>query len=239
MLLEKRVDGLIIQHKFASDDSIALLRRQGIPAVRLVSPQSGFPCDLVRCDTEEAAYGLVMHLAAMGRRRIAALGPRLPSTLGEERLSGYRRGLAASGLDAGGDLARLRGWRTRDGYEAALEALEASHPDAFFALGPRIAVGATYALRERGYAIPQDVALVSIDDFGMASDLDPFVTVARQPEVEMGRRATQLLLERIRGAHTGGAREVVYPAEIVIRRSSGGDVQAMPGASRTWDDDEG
>ncbi len=64
--------------------------------------------------------------------------------------------------------------------------LAQTKPDALFALGPRIAVGAATAIRELGMRIPEDIGLVCIDDFGMGSDLDPFMTVARQPEIDMG-----------------------------------------------------
>ncbi len=69
--------------------------------------------------------------------------------------------------------------------------------------------------------IPEDVALVCIDDFGMGSDLDPFMTVARQPEHEMGQSVAQLLIERILGVYSGTPREIVFPAQLVIRRSCG------------------
>ena len=105
------------------------------------------------------------------------------------------------------------------------------------------------ALREAGVRIPEDIALVCIDDFGMGSDLDPFMTVARQPEHEMGCRVTQLLIERILGVYTGAPREIVLPARLIIRRSCGagqvvgedarkGDqAPATVGATHAWDDD--
>jgi LacI family transcriptional regulator len=245
MLLQQRIDGLVLQHKFSSDDYARLLERRNIPIVRLVSPQVGFSCDLVRCDTEQAAYGLVSHLISLGHRRIAALGPRLPSSLGNERLAGYQRALAQAGVEVSDELVMLEGWRTRDGYNMVRKLLDRTRPDALFAFGPRIAVGAACALSERGLHIPEDIALVCVDDFGMGSDLDPFMTVARQPEVEMGHQAAQLLFERILGDYKGPPREIVLPARLVIRRSCG----ALPDRSRllalgrhgvehAWEDDD-
>ena len=189
LLLRRRIDGLIMQHKFSSPEYGLQLERQGVPIVRLVSAQSGIACDLVRCDTRQAAYNLVHHLITLGHRRIAVLGPQLPSAMGSERMEGYRQALTDAGLPVSEDLEMSEGWRTRDGYNMTHRLLERTKPDALFALGPRIAVGAAVAAHERGLRIPDDVGLVCIDDFGMGSDMDPFMTVARQPEVAMGRRA--------------------------------------------------
>ena len=51
LLIQRRTDGLIVQHKFSSLDYNQILEQHRIPMVRLVSAQTGFTCDLVRCDT--------------------------------------------------------------------------------------------------------------------------------------------------------------------------------------------
>jgi LacI family transcriptional regulator len=240
MLLQKRIDGLVLQHHFSSPTYAAMLQQQAIPAVRVVSARSDMAYDLVRCDTKQGTYDLMMHLVALGHRRIAALGPRMGSALGDERLAGYRRAVADAGLPASEELTLMEGWRTRDGYNMACRLLDQTRPDAIFAFGPRIAVGVASAMRERNLRIPEDVALVCVDDFGMGSDLDPFMTVVREPEREMGRRATQFLVERIAGSYAGPPREEVLPARLIVRRSCGAspaEVSPGAGARMTWEDD--
>lgn len=249
MLLQRQIDGLVLQHVFSTEEYASLLERRRIPGVRVVNPQPGYPYDLVRCDTKQATVDLINHLILLGHRRIAALGPQMPSFQGGDRLAGYEQSMAEAGLQVEEGMVLLEGWRTRDGYAMTHKLLANSRPDAIFAFGPRIAVGAACALRERGMHIPEDVALVCIDDFGMGSDLDPFMTVARQPEHEMGCRVTQLLIERIMGIFSGAPREIVLPAKLVIRRSCGGGrdengkstVSNGEGAGKAdgyvWDDD--
>jgi LacI family transcriptional regulator len=253
MLLQSRVDGIVLQHVFSSLEYYNLLQRQGIPAARVLTPQQGHLCDMVRCDTKQASRELIEHLIRLGHRRIAALGPRLPSYLGNDRLAGYQAALAGAGLGGDSDLVLLEGWRTRDGYNMAHRLLDRTHPDAIFAFGPRIAAGVACALRERGLRVPEDIALVCVDDFGMGSELDPFMTIVRQPEREMGRQVAQLLIERILGIYTGESREIVLPAQLVIRRScgaklalpvlagmanaDGGNVAAPPVTVHSWEDD--
>jgi len=249
MLIERKIDGLVIQHVFSSEGYAPLLERRSIPAVRVLNPQPGYPYDLVRCDTKQATADLIKHLIHLGHRRIAALGPLMPSFQGADRLDGYMTALHDSGIDVDDDLVLLEGWRTRDGYDMTRKLLKRTRPDAIFAFGPRIAVGAAHALREASLRVPEDVALVCIDDFGLGSELHPFMTVVRQPEREMGRRVTQLLIERIEGVFLGAPREVVLPANLVIRRSCGTNrdevgssdatngQDAWPASGHMWDDD--
>ncbi len=66
MLLQRQIDGLVLQHVFSSPDYATLLERQGIPAVRVLNPQPGYPYDLVRCDTKQGTCDLVRHLLQFG-----------------------------------------------------------------------------------------------------------------------------------------------------------------------------
>lgn len=249
-LVQSQIDGMVLQHIFSMPEHYYdLLRRQNIPVARVLTPQHGYPCDLVRCDTQEASSDLIRHLISLGHRRIAALGPRLPSSLGSERLAGYQLAMAEAGLPAGADLVLLEGWRTRDGYNMTHKLLAHSKPDAIFAFGPRIAAGVACALRECRLRVPDDIALVCVDDFGMGSELDPFMTIVRQPEREMGRQVAQLLIERVLGVYTGEPREIVLPAQMVIRRSCGarqaqelaagkdGNVLLPQSTNHSWEDD--
>ena len=242
LLFQRRIDGLITQHKFSTLDYGHKLEQQSIPVVRLVSAQPGFPADLVRCDTGQAAYDLVHHLISLGHRQIAVLGPQLPSSVGDERFEGYHRALIEADIAPQANLEMLEGWRTRDGYNMTRRLLAQTKPDALFALGPRIAVGAATAIRELGMRIPEDIGLVCIDDFGMGSDLDQFMTVARQPEIDMGRQAAHLLFDRILERYDGPPREVVLNAQLVIRRSCGANLREDRNVTRkvnhVWEDDD-
>ncbi|MCX6042577.1 MAG: substrate-binding domain-containing protein, partial [Caldilinea sp.] len=110
----------------------------------------------------------------------------------------------------------------------------------------RIATGAAYALREVQVRVPDEVALVCVDDFGIGSELHPFMTVVRQPESEMGQQVTQLLIDRILGTYTGPPLEVVLPARMVVRQSCGSkrsEIEQAQSQSQGnfpehfWDDD--
>lgn len=127
--------------------------------------------------------------------------------------------------------------------------LDCTQPDAIFVFGPRIAAGAAGALRERGLCVPEDVALVCVDDFGMGSELDPFMTIVRQPEGEDGAPGCQVVDRAHPGTLRGRAAEIILPAQVVVRRSCGaklmspvadredGNASAPAAADHTWEDD--
>ena len=68
--------------------------------------------------------------------------------------------------------------------------------------------------------MPEDISVVAFDDLPESITIDPFFTVANQPAYEMGRKATELLIARLKG-ESKGCQEIILPIEIIVRRSSG------------------
>ena len=62
--------------------------------------------------------------------------------------------------------------------------------------------------------------MVSIDDLPANLLVEPFLTVASQPAYELGEAATRLLLDRIKNRNMSSPREIILPAQILIRHST-------------------
>ncbi len=74
-------------------------------------------------------------------------------------------------------------------------------------------------MRERNLSIPGDIALVTFDETTWASLVQPAITLIEQPTYEIGRTATELLLQRI--ADPGRpTRQVILKGRLVVRGSS-------------------
>jgi LacI family transcriptional regulator len=222
VLLEKRVDGILLVPALSSAEPIELIHRQGTHVVVL---DRRVPCshvDVVRCDSEGGAYQLTRLLVSLGHRRIAMLsGPKDVSTA-VDRVEGYRRALAEAGLDVDESLIYYGEFMQSAGYEMMGRVLSITPwPTAVFGGNNFIAIGALRALREVGLSVPEDIALVTFDDLPMTLLIDPFLTVATQPAYEMGRQATELLLARLSGQSPPDYQEIVLPTEIIVRQSSG------------------
>jgi LacI family transcriptional regulator len=222
MLLEKRVDGILLVPALSGLDSVALIKKQGTPIVVLDRRLPELMTDVVRCDSEGGAYELTRLLLSLGHREIAILnGPKDVST-SEDRLAGYRRALTEAGIPTNSKHEYYGAFNQESGFEMTRKVLaEAQKPTALFAANNFIAFGALKALQELELRVPEDIAVVGFDDLPSALVTFPFLTVAAQPAYEMGRRAIEILLKKLDGGPSDQYQEVVLPAEIVIRQSSG------------------
>jgi LacI family transcriptional regulator len=178
--------------------------------------------DTVRADSETGAYELTKYLVSLGHRQIAMLaGPQSVST-SIDRVNGFCRALDEIDLELCEQLVFWGGYTKEAGYEMTQKAIAATpKPTALFAANNFVAIGAIQALREQNLRVPEDFALVAIDDVPAAYSINPFLTVVNQPAREMGKRAATLLLDRINGSDTRPCQEVLLSTEMIIRSSSG------------------
>jgi LacI family transcriptional regulator len=222
MLLRRRIDGLMLVPAQSDPEPVKMIQKQNIPVVILDRQIPDLEVDIVRADSERGAYQLTEHLLSLGHRHIAMLsGPSTVSTA-NDRVSGYRRALISAGLPDEAAAVYWGAFTIDSGREMARKALSTnSLITAFFASNNFIAIGAIQALRELGMSVPDDIALVTVDDIPPAFALEPFLTVANQPALEMGQRATQLLLDRVTGELDAECQHIVLPTQMIVRASSG------------------
>jgi LacI family transcriptional regulator len=76
------------------------------------------------------------------------------------------------------------------------------------------------AAREYGLRIPDDISIMGFDDIPQASLVFPKLTTVRQPLVEMGQVAVQLLMEQIEDQNRP-AQQVALATQLIIRDSCG------------------
>lgn len=175
--------------------------------------------DAVLLENVAAGYDLTTHLIENGYRRIAAICGEA-STTGQERWRGYEMALREHGLAPAAEYVKYLEPKIEVGYTVALEMLDLPEPpDAFFMSNSLLMAGALQAIRERNLTIPNDIALAGFDETVWASLVQPAITLIAQPTDEIGKAATELLLQRI--ADPGRApRTVLLKGQLVIRGSS-------------------
>ncbi|MBA3875994.1 MAG: LacI family transcriptional regulator [Anaerolinea sp.] len=221
MLIQRQVDGVLLVPASNSGNSLRLLHAHRVPVVVIDRRVRSTQIDEVRTDSEAGAYALVRHLVELGHRNIAMLSGRREISTSVDRVAGYRRALAEVGVEVDSRLVLYRGYDADAGLRMAREILDATpRPTAIFAANNFIAFGAMRALREAGIRVPDDMSVVAFDDLPDAWVMDPFMTVINQPAYDIGRRAAELLLERLTAAPAGAGRKCVLPGKLVVRGSS-------------------
>jgi LacI family transcriptional regulator len=217
------VDGLLLAGLPVDDDTGAELKALGAPVV-LVGNQWG-RLDSFYWDDTTGARKAVDHLIDEGHDRIGMVTTPFRSRIRDERVEGYRAALEDAGLDfnadliAEGETEKHAGYSEEAGYEAMQQLLD-RHPDltAIFASSDVQAIGAWQAIRHAGFEVPDDFALVGYDDIKVSRFIG--LSSIAQNMYEVGKDATQILLERLRGATSEDPISRLVNPELHVRKSS-------------------
>jgi DNA-binding LacI/PurR family transcriptional regulator len=221
------IDGLIVSPLALTADDLAQ-RVDPTPLVLLGERIHHGPADHVVIDNIAAAREATLHLVAVGRRRIAALGAQRvdPGVTARLRLQGWREALRQSSLPADPELvAPAEAWRRADGAEAMARLLAAPKaPDAVFCFNDLLALGALRELHERGIGVPDDVAIVGFDDIDDGRFSRPTLTTIAPDKAEIARLAVDLLARRLGPERDAPPREVFARYRLIERESTRGSV---------------
>lgn len=220
LVLEKKVDGLVIPPSVVRRDLVDMLRENGFPFVILGEPdRMEEEVSWVDADNEGGGRMAVRHLLAQGYERIALLMGSRKNVFVRNRIRGYRKGLEEAGLEPEEGLIRECG--SPEDAEREAEALlnQKRPPDAFLCGDNVIAWHVLRTLRKRNVRIPKEAGIVTFDNYPFAEYLEPPLTAVDVDTYGIGEQAAYRLLQKIRKAD-GGERHTLISANLLIRRSS-------------------
>ena len=212
-LCARRVDGLIVVPTNSDHGFLVPEMNAGVPVVFADRPPGRIDADTVLSDNVGGASKGTAHLIAYGHRRIGYLGDNPGIFTARERYQGYRSAMSAAGLPVASSWAAM-GSPTAASVREALERMLAGPEPvtAVFCGNNRISVLALPVLAEPRQA----VAVVGFDDFELADLLG--ITVIAQDTAELGRRAADLLFQRLDGDRSP-KRRIVIPTRMISRGS--------------------
>lgn len=222
LVLDGRVDGLIVAFATLQDRLVARLAERGLPLV-LVNRRQGTMHGWVAVDDERGARMAVEHLQSLGHERIGFVGFGQLADTARRREQGYRDAMAAAGLKidprwVAPDASSRAGGRTA--MEAILSASAGGeHPTAVFCSTLLGAFGALAALREHRIAVPEQMSVVAFGDHESASDTWPPLTTVRLPNLQMGREALRMAIRAADGLSVSDAM-IEDPVELIEREST-------------------
>jgi len=216
MLLARRVEGLIIGDATSDARAVDELDRRGVPFVLVNRRAGGHPS--VTCDDYLGGRLAAEHLLELGHEQPWVIAGEPFASTGIDRTAGFVDRYAEAGLAIKEERVRHSHFDVEGGREAATQIMRGGgRPTAIFAVNDFAAIGALGPLREAGMHAGRDIALVGFNDIPLAAALPVSLTSVHSEMNEMGRRAVDLLADRLAGRPTESRR---LAPRLVVRESS-------------------
>jgi len=218
-MIRRQIDGIILIAANAGASRLDPSLAGRVPIVVFDEPVRGADVDTITVTNRKAAREATDHLLGHGHRNILAVGARPALFTCAERVAGYRAAVKSAGFEPFELLVEHENELTVERLDRAFRGPRSV--DAIFSLNWVCSIRVLRALSALKKRIPDDVALISFDDFDLAEMIPPGLTVVRQPTRELGHRAAKCLFERIEKTNTQSPRKITLPTEFILRGSCG------------------
>lgn len=212
------LDGVIVQSGHHGDQgAIGKMVDKKIPLVVVGRPFRSDNVTYVDIDNINAAKSAVTYLHKIGCKRIATITGPLDSTVGIDRLEGYRQAIKEQNGQVDDNLV-VEGNFTETGGYLAMQKLLPFQPDGVFAASDVMAAGAMKAAEDANLRIPKDISFIGFDDLPAASYGSNQLSTVRQKVAELGQKSVESLIEQIEDESIA-PRQIILETELVIRQS--------------------
>lgn len=200
-LVSKKIDGIIlVPSGIRTRPEHMMSRKYGIPMITLDRELAGNNWSGVYSDNEYASFRSCEILIQHGSDRIVFLSGPLGVSTSTERFEGYKLAHKQYGNGFDPNLVKYGDYTVESGYKAVIELERAGAKySAILAANDMMALGALNALKELSYKVPEEVELIGFDNISFSQYSDPPLSTIQQPTVEMGNKATDMILQLIDG----------------------------------------
>jgi len=217
---DKLVDGIILMPVNDSEEHVRQIQESGMPIVLIDRLVSNVQCDGVVSDNVNGAYQAIEAIINRGHRRIGIIAGAQNIYPAKERLEGYLRALKDYNIEVDNSLIYKAELNRESGYRGIAELCSLDDPPtAIFTSNDEITIGAYKAITERGLVIGEDLSLFGYDQTELCQMVKPQISVVIQPLENIGRRAAEILISRMKGDYTGFPVVNRLKTEIVVTDS--------------------
>lgn len=217
---EKRVDGIIFTGGGAVKDAAEenFFERNSVATV-VIGKSCNAKLPSVQVNNVQASREACEHLIRLGHKQIVTVTGPEDSTTAVDRLEGYRQALIAHEIPYREELILRSNFEFEGGYKAVekIPEIGKNNATAIFAQNDMMAIGIMKALQEKGFKVPEDVAVVGFDNIPLASFVTPMLSTVAVPIYELGRTAMRIMSDLQSGHEV--SRITTLPTKLLVRQS--------------------
>ncbi|MFL6001705.1 MAG: LacI family DNA-binding transcriptional regulator [Nocardioides sp.] len=221
LLRSTAVDAFVVTDTYLGNPQAAWLEERRAPFVAFGRPWNDADARHPWVDVDGAAGAdlATSHLIERGHHRIAWIGWKKDSLLGEDRRAGWSRAMRSRDIPTTGLASRVED-TVASGREASAILLDEAQPSAFVCASDTLAMGVLHTLADRGLRAGQDIAVTGFDDSQVAQTVPPGLTSVRQPLEQVAVEVVKAL-ESLLSTPPLPSEGVLLEPTLVVRGSSG------------------
>lgn len=224
MLRETKVQG-IVAISWYDEELFQLIQEEGIALMGVSLNDERLSVPVVDCDRILSTRAAVRHLIDQGHTKIAFIGgPAYSKQMeSEERFVGYKFAMLEANLELREEWLMDTRWNVDRSFTLLSELLgrlpKSEWPTAVFCASDMLAIPAMRAVVENDGSIPEDIAIMGMDNIDVAQYTTPPLTSVSVPKYEIGRVAAKSIVDYLDG-HFPIATKILLPGSLIIRESS-------------------
>jgi DNA-binding LacI/PurR family transcriptional regulator len=220
-IYSKKLDGALINPSVLTPEIVEELERLEFPYVIVGQPEEDYGVTWVDIDNNVGGSMAANHLLEQGYSRIAFLGSHPHDAISDSRLLGYQNVVTSeSGSTEANPYIRLSEANEDNGFRMMNELLELeTPPDSVICVNNFMAFGALRAAQSRGIQVPQQLGIVTFDNYPLAPYTTPAITALDIDTFSLGVLATKVLFEKIEHRELD-QQSYTFNPEIIIREST-------------------
>lgn len=225
VLTSRHVDGAVIASTGTDIEKIIQINEKRFPVVLfdrdVCNKDDRIVLDAVVNDNFNGSYRMINYLLSLNHRNIAILTGNVNLPHIQKRLNGYLKALEDNHIPINPDYIKNIALDFNGGYEGTkqLMSMKSNRPTAIFTLNNISSLGVIAALNDLHLQIPQQISVCGFGEFKYHAILKPDLTVVNQCSYEIGKKAAEILIEKINCDGDWNPTKVIVPSDILMRSS--------------------
>lgn len=220
IIAQNSADGIVVHASVVTKEMSQRILKAGFPHIIIGCPN--FESQLCWIDNNNYLSGEIAanHLLDQGYRKLAYIGGMEEDMISTRRLQGAATALSDRKLKLEEEFT-LHGQSTKqDGYRMMEELFRSGRlPDSVICANNHLALGVVKSITEHKKRIPQDIGVITFDDYPFSRITDPMLTVVNIDVYDVGLQAGKLILNKIKKPNLQVQTYTTLP-NLIVREST-------------------